>query len=181
MTDTAFASRCREEMLFAVFLLGRFKKQFASVHWDMIDDWIESIDNWETCDQLAMCVAGEILARAERPQQATYLRDLKKWVISTNPWRRRFAVVATTALSQKGRTDASPALQVCELAVSDSHKSVQAAVAWALREACKSDAGAVLALLKKRGAMMPRAVLRQSAEKLSTSQRAALGITSKAK
>ena len=58
----------------------------------------------------------------------------------------------------------------------DRDKGVQKAVGWALREACRSDAAAVFALLKKHQAAMPRAVLRESARKLSASRRAALGV-----
>lgn len=179
LTDAAFASGCREEMLLAVFLFARFKRQLTSEHWAVLDRWIEGIDNWETCDQLAMGVAGEIIAGAQGSEQARFINDLRKWVNSTNPWRRRFAVVATTALNQKGRKDASPTLQVCEPVIADSDTNVQASIAWALREACKSDAAAVFAFLNTHKADMPRTLLRRSAEKLSKSQQTALGLTTK--
>lgn len=176
MADLAFASGCREEMLFATFLLARYRTKFEAAYWRSIDRWIDRIDNWETCDQLAMGVAGEMIGRAVEPQRGKWVGDLEKWAAASNPWRRRFAVATTTVLNQKGRSDAETALRVCERLIADSDKSVQKAVGWALREACKSDAALVFGLLKKHRAVMPRAVLRESAAKLTASQRKALGL-----
>jgi len=176
MADLAFASACREEMLVATFLLARFKNKFEPSHWRKIDRWIDCIDNWETCDQLAMGVAGEMLGRAVHHEQEAWLRDLEKWTESSNPWRRRFAVVTTTVLNQKGRSDAKAALRICECVIADGDKNVQKGLAWALREACKSDQAAVFALLKQHRATMSRSVMRQSAAKLTASQRATLGV-----
>lgn len=180
MADVAFASRCREEMLLVTFLLARFKKALTPELWPRLDRWIDGLDNWEACDQLAMGIGGEMIARAEEGEQrARCLKDLNKWAGASNPWRRRFAVAATTVLNQKGRSDAVPALRICERLIADRDKSVQSAVAWALREACKSDANAVFDLLKKHRATMPRTTLRQSAEKLTIAQRMTLGVAGK--
>ncbi len=176
MTNLAFASACREEMLFATFLLGRFKAKFEYSHWANLNDWIQGIDNWETCDQLAMGVAGEMIGRAAEPHRSRWIRELEKWAEAPSPWRRRFAVATTTVLNQKGRSDATMALNICERVITDDDKSVQKAVGWALREACKSDATAVFSLLKKHQSVMPRPLLRESAQKLSAPQRAALGL-----
>jgi len=176
MADLAFASACREEMLFATFLLARFKATLAPPHWPMVDRWIDGIDNWETCDQLAMCVAGEMIGRAVDPQRGAWVRDLEKWAGTPNPWRRRFAVATTAVFNQKGRNDAAATLRICERVIADGNKSVQKALGWTLREACKSDSDAVFVLLKRYQAAMPRAVLRESAAKLTASQQAALGV-----
>lgn len=176
MADLAFASSCREEMLFATFLLARFKIKLERSHWARLNDWINGIDNWETCDQLAMCVAGEMIARADEPHRTRWIRDLERWAEAPNPWRRRFAVATTTVLNQKGRSDAKTALNICERVIADKDKSVQKAVSWALREACKSDAAAVFALLRKHHSAMPRTALRESAQKLTARQREALGL-----
>lgn len=176
MADLAFASACREEMLLATFLLSRFKAKFEPSHWPKLDRWIDHIDNWETCDQLAMGVAGEMLGRAVPQQKEAWLRDLEKWTRSPNPWRRRFAVVTTTVLNQRGRSDSRATLRICECVIADGDKSVQKGMAWALREACKSDPAAVFALLKQHRTTMSRLVMRQSAAKLTASQRATLGV-----
>lgn len=177
LADIAFESGCREEMLFATFLLTRFKTRLTAEHWPSIDVWIDRIDNWEACDQLAGCVAGEMIGRADDKPRAAWVADLETWAGSKNPWRRRFAAATTTVLNQKGRSDAATALRICERLISDEEKTVQKAVGWALREACKSDPGAVLALLKRHQATMPRTLLRESAQKLTAQQRKALGLT----
>lgn len=178
LADVAFASDCREEMLFATFFLARYKSKFEATHWNNLNRWIDRIDNWETCDQLAMGVAGEMLARAAESQQKKWIKDLESWAKSPNAWRRRFALATTTVLNQKGRKDAQTTLRICQILVTDTDKSVQKAVGWAFREACKSDPDAVFAALKKHQARMPRSVLRESAEKLSAAQRATLGLSS---
>lgn len=172
LADGAFESRCREEQLFAAFLLARYKRQLDPEAWPAVSRWVDAIDNWEACDQLAMGVAGEIVAR--HPQLA---RDLETWAKSPNPWRRRFAVACTTVLNQKGRSDASAALRVCERLVEEPDRSVAKAVGWALREACKSDAPAVFEFLLRHRDVMSARLLRESAEKLPPSQQERLGLT----
>lgn len=176
MADAAFASGCREEMLLATFLLARYKSQLEASHWGKVDRWIDHIDNWEACDQLATGVAGEMIGRATASQKQVWVGDLGRWTQSPNPWRRRFAVAATTALNQKGRSDCQTCLRICERLICDGDRNVRKAVAWALREACKSDPEAVFAFLESNRGSMPRPVLRESAAKLTPAQRASLGV-----
>lgn len=171
LADQALESRCREEQLFAAFLLARYRRQLGPDAWPAVSRWVDAIDNWEACDQLAMGVAGEIVAR--HPQ---LIRDLEEWAGSPSPWRRRFAVACTTVLNQKGRSDARAALRVCERLVADPDRSVAKAVGWALREACKSDASAVFEFLLRHRDAMPARLLRESAEKLPPSQQKRLGL-----
>lgn len=170
LVEVQFATRCRDEMLFGVFLLARFKRQFSAALWPKIDRWIEMLDNWETCDQLAMAVAGEILAK-----DLSLLPELHRWVRSKDRWRRRCALAITTVLNQKGRRNAEATLGVCALALADGEPIVQKAVAWALREACKHDEPAVFALLSAHRARLHPAILRETAPKLAAAHRAALG------
>jgi 3-methyladenine DNA glycosylase AlkD len=169
LVDEQFAGRCREEILFGLFWLARFKKQLPPQLWSRIDRWIDCIDNWETCDQLAKGIAGELLAR-----DLALVADVKKWARSPNPWRRRFAVAITTELNQKGRSDAEPALAVCKHLLTEADANVQKAVGWALREACKSDEPAVFELLRSQ-TVHPK-ILREAAQKLTAAHKRALGV-----
>ena len=94
--------RCREEILVGVFLVASFSRSFSPdmlpALWKDIDEWVEYDDNWETCDQLAMNVAGEVVAK-----DLSLSKDLVVWARADNKWRRRFAVATTTVLNQKGR------------------------------------------------------------------------------
>ena len=176
LADQAFASGCREEQLFATFLLNRLKSKLGPEEWKKLDRWVDRIDNWEACDQLATGVAGEMIGRAGQADRARWTRELIRWATARNPWRRRFAVAATTALNQKGRRDAATALQVCACVVADEDIFVRKAIGWALREATRSDAAAVYAFLHTHRATLPRSVLRESAQKLQPAQRKALGL-----
>jgi 3-methyladenine DNA glycosylase AlkD len=145
LMDEATRTRVREELLFGVFLLARFKKQFSRGLWDHADRWVESVDNWETCDQLAMNVIGELVAR-----HLNLSKELVVWSRAANPWRRRSAVAATTALNQKGRSHPTQTFDVCEGLLEDPDTMVQKAVAWALREVARSNTRAVVQFLRAR-------------------------------
>ena len=169
LVDAQFASQCREEMLFGVLLLAPFRRQLSSALWPRIDRWIDAIENWEVCDQLAMGVAGEIVAN-----DLSLLPDLESWVRSDNRWRRRFALAATTALNQNGRRNAADTLAICKGAITEREPIVRKAVAWALREACKSDEHAVFELLAANRGRMHPSVVRDTLPKLTAAHRTSL-------
>lgn len=142
--EACCARPCREELLCAQGILERFRRKLDAGVWPRVDRWIETIDNWEVCDQLAKNVAAELAART--PSLA---RHLVEWARSANPWRRRFALATSTALNQRGRCDARLALKICEPLMRETEPIVQKAVGWALREAAKNDPGAVEALTRR--------------------------------
>ncbi len=161
--------RCREEILFGVFLLARFKRHFSLFHWKYVRAWVEAIDNWETCDQLAMNVAGELVAR-----DLSLVEHLVEWTKSQNPWKRRFAVATTSVLNQKGRSHPQETFRVCEPLMNDADPMVQKAVAWAVREASKKDEPAAFVFLKRcKNKAHPR-VFREGCQKLTSRHRAFL-------
>jgi 3-methyladenine DNA glycosylase AlkD len=165
--------RSREEILFGIFLLARFGRKFNAqtvpTLWKHINEWIEFIDNWETCDQLAMNVAGELLAI-----DLSLTKELVKWARSDNTWRRRFAVATTTVINQKGRRHAGETLAVCDPLMEDKEPVVQKAVGWALREATRSDERAVFDFLKGWKGKANRRIFREGSQKLSPEFKAAL-------
>ncbi|MFO0837613.1 MAG: DNA alkylation repair protein [Phycisphaerae bacterium] len=148
---------CREELLFAQGILERFRRKLDPAMWSRVDAWIDAIDNWEVCDQLSKNIAAELVTRT--PALA---RDLREWARSDNPWRRRFALAASTALNQGGRSDVRLALDICEPLMRETEPIVQKAVGWALREAARKDAKAVDAFLDaQRDRALPR-ILREA-------------------
>jgi 3-methyladenine DNA glycosylase AlkD len=171
LVSVQFAGKCREEMLFGIFLLVRFKKTLTPSLWPDISAWIDCIDNWEVCDQLAMNIAAPLASRAP-----ALVLELVKWTRSDNPWRRRFAVACSAALNQRGRSLAAETLKVCAGLLDEKDAGVRKAVGWALREACKSDQLAVFDLLHENRTQMSRTILREGAQKLSSQQRADLGL-----
>lgn len=142
--DACCERPCREELLFAQGILERFRRRLDSSVWSRMDRWIDAIDNWEVCDQLSKNVAAELIVREPKLS-----RDLRKWVRSKNPWRRRFALAASTSLNQGGRENVQLALDLCNPLMREADPIVQKAVGWALREARKRDAKLVKQFLTK--------------------------------
>jgi len=161
--------RSREGMLFSTFLLIRFRRYFSVHLWLAVDRWVDMVDNWETCDQMATNIASEIVAR-----NLHLVDTLVQWTASPNLWRRRFAVAATTALNQRGRRYPAESLRVCEHLMGEKESIVQKAVGWAIREASEQDPDAAFQFLSRwKGKAQPR-ILREGAQKLPAEYRAAL-------
>lgn len=162
-------SRSREGMLIVTFWLTRYKHQFGEQLWGQIDRWVELIDNWETCDQLATNIGTEVVFK-----HPNLIQELELWTASPNPWRRRFAVAVTTALNQGGRSHPHETLRVCAHLMEEREVIVQKAVGWALRTASEKDPAATLAFLKAwQGRAQPR-ILREGSQKLPEAERKAL-------
>jgi 3-methyladenine DNA glycosylase AlkD len=166
LLDQASRAGSREEVLFAIFLLARFRRFLSRDLWQHVERWVDALDNWETCDQLAMTVVGEVVAT-----DLSLIKVLSKWTKSPNPWRRRAALASTTALNQKGRTHPTETLQVCKGALNDPDPSVQKAVSWALREVARNDQLVVVRFLRAQKDAVSANVLRGVAPKLSAEYR----------
>ena len=92
LMDVAAQRRVRDEMLFATFWLCRFRRRFEAALWPRVNAWIEALDNWETCDQLAGNVAAELVGR-----EIQRVADLLRWTRARNPWRLASRVPTGTA------------------------------------------------------------------------------------
>ena len=165
--------RCREEILVGVFLVASFRRRFSPENirelWKDVDEWVDRLDNWETCDQLAMNVAGEVVAIDLR-----LINELVMWARSDNKWRRRFAVATVTVLNQKGRRHIKETLAVCDPVMTDAEPVVQKAVGWALREATSGGENAVFAFLKRWKENANPRIFREGSQKLPSNLKSAL-------
>lgn len=166
LMDELCSDRCREEILFGIFLLGAFGKKTASVSWDRVSDWSDTLDNWETCDQLASQVSGAVVAA-----NLKLVDRLVAFRRSNNPWKRRFALATASELNHKGRVHPTEALRVCEVFLADEEPTVRKALGWALKEASKKAAPEVFEFLLTHHQRLPRSVLRDGAEKLTPAQK----------
>jgi len=169
LLDRAFVGRCREEVLFAPVLLAARRKTLAEIDWRQVEGWVDGIEDWEVCDQLSMGIIGELVGT-----DLTRVATLVTWAQSPNRWRRRAALASATSLKQKGRKLAAETLQVCEPVMTDDDKMIQKALGWVLREASKSDAGAVTEFLTAWRGKASQRVLREGSEKLDAATRTAL-------
>ena len=171
LADECFKSEGREEQLFAVFILSKNLKKMNRDSWQLIDNWVDYISNWETCDQLATQFAGKILL-----SNIDLITDLKKWAGQTNVWRRRFAAAATLALNHGGHSNPAATYEVLRPLVSDNNDMVRKAVAWSIREASKADEeSAFKFLMEVKETAVPH-VMKYGSEKLSREHKGLLGI-----
>lgn len=169
LLDRLFERQIREEILFGLFLLEKHKRRFSTELFAYVDQWVDFIENWEVCDQLASRIAGEIVAK-----DLTLLDHLLAWTQADNLWRRRAALATTVALNQKGRTNVEAALQVAERVMTDTEPMVAKAVGWTLREASKKGEQPVFEfLLQWKDRANPK-IIKEGAEKLSPDLRQAL-------
>lgn len=157
LMDRCAAGRVREEMLVGTFVLARRAKHLTPALLNKVDGWIDGIDNWETCDQLATGVAAVIISKDPRE-----VARLVSWAKSKNAWRRRFAAVTAAGLNQKGRRFPSEALSVCSHLLNDPDTLVRKAVAWAIREVALVDGAAARQFVSKHARSMHPAVLKQT-------------------
>lgn len=167
--DVLAASRVREEILVGTFWLARYGRKLTALPWRRIAAWLSALDNWETCDQLAMGVAAPVLdadpARAHRLLPLTSARS---------SWTRRFALATASALNVKGRAHVADTLAVCAPLMADPAPEVRKAVGWALRQATPHDPAAVERFMREHAGTAHPTVLREGSEKLPAARRAAI-------
>jgi hypothetical protein len=123
----------------------------------------DRINNWDLVDRAAPHVVGRYLSN--KPRQILY--DLAR---STNPWKRRTAIVSTWYFIRSG--DLDDTFGIAEVLVDDEHEYVQKAVGSWLREAGKRDQSRLMSFLETHADSMPRTVLRCAIERLPPKTRA---------
>lgn len=167
--DRLCADGLREEILVGIFILGGFGKKVKQIPWARVQPWLDALDNWETCDQLASNVVGTIVAT-----DLTLVDELLKLTVSENPWQRRFALATASELNHKGRAHPGETFRICEPLLSDPTPTVRKALGWALKEASQHAPDQVFAFLSKHRGEMHSSSLRDAMEKLSPEQKAQL-------
>src|SRR5215469_12718298 len=60
--DAACDDGGRELILLGTMLVARHRRQIPTLSWSRVAGWLAAIDNWETCDLLAMSVAAPVVA-----------------------------------------------------------------------------------------------------------------------
>ena len=152
-----------------IFLLARHKKHLREIQWSAIDGWLDHIDNWETCDQLASnVVAAAVAANADLRAP---LRGLTR---SPNAWRKRFAVATAASLNQHGRFFPELTLTICQDLMAEGNPAIRKVVGWALRELSKKSEDIAFEFLWEHRRNMPRSLLREASEKLTAARRSTL-------
>jgi len=119
------------------------KKQYEEVK-NFIMDILNTIQDWETCDQLALKVVVN-LAIQNQKETFSLMRD---WIASDNKWIRRLAVATIPPYIRARKQEAEICLKLLSHVMKEEDKDVKKAIGWALREITKKDENAVFEFLK---------------------------------
>ncbi|UVC11521.1 DNA alkylation repair protein [Rhizobium sp. TH2] len=122
----------------------------------------DRLNNWDLVDRAAPHVVGQYLF--ERPRAPLY--DLAG---STDPWRRRTAVVATWYFIRAGQVEDTFA--ICAILAGDGHVMVRKAIGSWVRTAGEKDPERLRAFLRAHGDRLSAEALRMATEKMSPEER----------
>ncbi len=169
LMDAAVARRVREEILVALDVLERYRKDFAPGLFSHVEKWSVVADDLEVSEALGSRVAAPALAL-----EPGKINVLRKWARLRSVGKRRLAVLAAVGLVSEGRREAATVLELAELLLHEDHPAMVSAVAGLLRETTKVDAKAVQDFLFRRSVDGNPDILRAGSENLDAARRAAL-------
>lgn len=169
LLEAAAGRKVREEVLVAIDLLERFKKDFEPALLLRMDKWSGVADDLEVAEALGARVAAAVLAL-----DPAKIATVRKWARLRSVGRKRLALLAASGLVSEGRRDAALALDLCEILLNEEHPVLVAEVAGLLRTTTKIDAKAVQDFLFRRSIDGNPAILRAGSENLDAARRAAL-------
>ncbi|MFN7988151.1 MAG: DNA alkylation repair protein [Thermoanaerobaculia bacterium] len=167
--DAAAARKVREEILVAIDLLERFRKDYEASLLLRMDKWSAVADDLEIAEALGARVASSALAL-----DPSKIATIRKWARLRSVGRKRLALLAACGLVSEGRRDATLALDLCEILLNEDHPVLVTEVAGLLRTTTKIDAKAVQDFLFRRSIDGNPAILRAGSENLDAARRAAL-------
>jgi 3-methyladenine DNA glycosylase AlkD len=166
IADGFFIGKCREEILFSIFILAVQKKKLTEIKWERIENWLESLDNWETCDQLSSNIITPILV-----QETDLIKNLFQLTQSDNKWKRRFAVATVANINHGGRAFPKETFVICKPLLTDKEKEVTKAVGWAIREISKKCPEETFDFLEENIGHISKGLLKESSELLPDKER----------
>lgn len=171
IADECFKTEVREEQLFAIFIISRRVQKMDRQTWRLVDNWVDYISNWETCDHLATQFAGKLLLT-----NIDLIPELKKWAKQTNVWRRRFAASATIPLNHGSHSYPVATFEVLRPLVADNDDMVRKAVSWSIREAYKANNESAFKFLMEVKDIAVPFVVKHGSENFNEAHKKELGV-----
>jgi 3-methyladenine DNA glycosylase AlkD len=135
----------RDERLIVVFALMEISKKDYENLKSFVANIIDSISDWEICDQLAVRVVANLTVQNKDEMFSL----MQEWINSENKWIRRLAVATLAGYIRKRKMDSKKCLQLLDGVMKEKDKDVKKAIGWALREITKKDPKSVFEFLKK--------------------------------
>ncbi len=169
LLDAAVARRCREEILVAIEILERLRRDFDGSLFGHLEKWGAAAEDEDVAEALGARIAAPALAR-----EPSKMAVVKKWARLKSLGKRRLAVLAASGLVSDGRREAALVLDMCEHLLHEDHPVLVSAVAGLLRDTTKVDAKAVQDFLFRRSIDGNPEILRAGSENLDAARRAAL-------
>ena len=160
--SVVFPDGRHDEILFCILLLTAFKRRLPAETWAEVEMWIEHIDHWVVCDQLAINIAGRLVLADKSRWKALQLRTK-----SRNEWQRRFAVTTAGIVRSKGGRKSKDLLKLIDPLMNDPSTHVQNVVAWAIRQVAGEDEHLAVNFLKKWKGRCDHEIFREATVRLS--------------
>jgi 3-methyladenine DNA glycosylase AlkD len=145
----------------------RQKKATEEIRKQLFDLYLEKhnrLNNWDFMDRAAPRVIGSYLYDFNKPREILY-----KLAKSSDPWKRRTAIVSTSWFLRKGELDDT--YNIAELLLNDEHEYVQKAIGTWIRHAGKQDEDRLLEFLEKYAPEIQRKTLTTMMENLTNEQK----------
>ncbi|MCG3256812.1 MAG: DNA alkylation repair protein [Candidatus Heimdallarchaeota archaeon] len=150
-------------------IVGKSLQKFGPKHQkltvDLIESFLDDIDNWSVCDILAMYGIEPIV----NSNPEFILPLTKKWIRSKNKWIRRFGVVSLRGYKRIKATESF--FYILESLMEEEDRDVKNALAWIFRDISKTNHEEVGELLFKKAKSKPnkhtRWIIKNGSKKLS--------------
>lgn len=169
LVEALWAGESREERLIALELPQHYPFAISQLTWEHFDRWRRDLDNWELTDVLGLGVLGP-WAAASLERRERHLWDL---VQDESIWSRRLGLVSIVGLNRaRAHVDLlALALGLIDQVKGEPDRTITRAISWVLRELGKEHPGEVLAYLEENVDLLPKYVLQEVTNKLTTGRK----------
>lgn len=163
--DKLLKSKIFEEIALGLFLLEHFQDELIkkeTKYWKYLERFINNVDNWAHSDW-SCGIRNKLLQ--SKPSR---IKDLRKWVLSKNPWKRRGALITLIKWTKGCKVTAkkTDVLWMVEKTLDDKHFYVQRATGWVLRDLSEQYPKEVFEYIKKNNHRMASVTRSTAMEKL---------------
>jgi 3-methyladenine DNA glycosylase AlkD len=169
LIEALWAGESREERLIALELPQHYPLAISQLTWRHFDRWRGDLDSWELTDVLGVGVLGPWVA-ASLDQREQHLWDL---VHDEDIWSRRLGLVSVVGL-RRARTSVDMlalALGLIDQVKGERDHAITRAISWVLRELGQKHPGEVAAYLEENVDLLPKYVVREVTNKLTTGRK----------
>jgi 3-methyladenine DNA glycosylase AlkD len=150
-----------EESLVACDWAYRFCNEFQPADFLLFEKWVDQyVTNWASCDTFCNHSIGTFVE-----MYPCFVKELKRWAISPNLWKRRAAAVSLIIPARKGLFQ-KEIFTIAKILLHDTEDLVQKGYGWMLKVAGESDEQAVFRFVMLHKEIMPRTALRYAIEKM---------------